>query len=176
MFLLRHQRRSAMSSSAAREVIQDWADGEAGYTFERGRMEKAVRDVCLENPAKLHSNVAAPAKPTMKLNKDDVDFIVGASMREERIRQLIHIVAGQRADGVKSKGRGSTICKRRRFDESSGQRHDSAIKVIRQAHCILHRHHGSSAGAAGPTPWSISFILSTKRSLLSPSNQLSTPS
>jgi len=67
------------SSSAPREVIQDWADGETGYTFERGRMEKAVRDVCLDNPAKLHSNIAAPAaKPTIKLNKDDIDFIVSA--------------------------------------------------------------------------------------------------
>lgn len=62
--------------SAAREVIQDWADGEGGFTFERGRMEKAVRDVCLDNPVKLHSATQSTPKPTLKLNKEDVDFIV----------------------------------------------------------------------------------------------------
>lgn len=63
------------SMSASREVIQDWADGEGGFTFERGRMEKAVRAVCLENPVKLHTPNSG-AKQTLKLNKDDVDFIV----------------------------------------------------------------------------------------------------
>ncbi|UZJ52636.1 hypothetical protein CBS101457_001956 [Exobasidium rhododendri] len=59
----------------SREVIQDWADGEAGFTFERGRMEKAVRDICLENPVKLHASKET-SKPALKLVKDDVSFIV----------------------------------------------------------------------------------------------------
>lgn len=60
---------------AAREVIQDWADGEGGYTFERGRMEAAVRNLCFEKPITLHTKTT---KPTFKLNKEDVDFIVSA--------------------------------------------------------------------------------------------------
>lgn len=62
--------------SAAREVIQDWADGEGGFTFERGRMEKAVRDVCLDNPVKLHAATQSAPKSTLKLLKEDVEFIV----------------------------------------------------------------------------------------------------
>lgn len=59
--------------AAAREVIQDWADGEGGYTFERGRMEAAVRNICFEKPVALHSNTT---KSSVKLNKEDVEFIV----------------------------------------------------------------------------------------------------
>ena len=102
--------------SAAREVIQDWADSEAGYTFERGRMEKAVREVCLDNPAKLHSSTAATTKPALKLNKDDVDFIVSASVlakieREGGKLTLLYLT-GQGAHGDKGKGRGGFIRQR----------------------------------------------------------------
>ena len=73
------------SMSASREVIQDWADGEGGFTFERGRMEKAVRAVCLENPVKLHTPNGG-VKQTLKLNKDDVDFIVSGRDKEDDCR------------------------------------------------------------------------------------------
>lgn len=63
----------AAAAAAAREVIQDWADGEGGYTFERGRMEAAVRNLCFEKPITLHTNTT---KPSIKLNKEDVEFIV----------------------------------------------------------------------------------------------------
>jgi len=74
---------------SSREVIQDWADGEAGFTFERGRMEKAVRDVCLDNPVKLRSSKEATTKPTLKLKKEDVEFIVSGSERQKDRSRIV---------------------------------------------------------------------------------------
>lgn len=80
---------SAAGAGAAREVIQDWADGEGGYTFERGRMEAAVRSICFDRPATFKPPASAgagagagagpaakPATGSVKLNKDDVELIV----------------------------------------------------------------------------------------------------
>lgn len=61
-------------ASGTREVIQEFADGEGAFTFERGRLDKAVREIFIENPVKLH--VKEAPKPSIKLNKEDVDFIV----------------------------------------------------------------------------------------------------
>lgn len=67
-------------AGAAREVIQDWADGEGGYTFERGRMESAVRSICFEKPATLKLAAPVPksaiASAGVKPKKEDIEMIV----------------------------------------------------------------------------------------------------
>lgn len=69
------------AKKAAPEVIQEWADGEGVYTFERGRMEAAVRKLCFEEPVELHSSQKATAKSSIKVKKEDVDFIVRSRER-----------------------------------------------------------------------------------------------
>lgn len=63
-------------SQSTREVIQEWADGEGGYTFERGRMEAAVRLLCFKEPVSLHKDASSSTKVSQKPNKDDVEFLV----------------------------------------------------------------------------------------------------
>lgn len=71
------------------EVIQEWADyvpapgtssGARPYTFERGRMEKAIHSVCVEMPEENRKKQAvssgATAVAAKKVKKDDVDFLV----------------------------------------------------------------------------------------------------
>ncbi|PWN39025.1 hypothetical protein IE81DRAFT_326951 [Ceraceosorus guamensis] len=75
-----------MTGRPAPEVIQEWADGDSGWTFERGRMERNVRDICFDRPAvyappattTTAAAAAAGSNSTnaIKLKKDDVDFIV----------------------------------------------------------------------------------------------------
>lgn len=106
---LRRQGRSptAMSASgkqqAAREVIQDWADGEGGYTFERGRMEAAIRDLCFDNTVSVKKPDAPAKSANGKPNREDVDFIVSVSGRES-------------AHGQRSAATRNTGCSGRRKD------------------------------------------------------------
>ena len=60
------------------QVIQEWADFDsAGYTFERGRMEKTVQSLCFgDNAATMSAQIAAGPSQGQKLKKEDVDFIV----------------------------------------------------------------------------------------------------
>ena len=60
------------------QVIQDWADFDsAGYSFERGRMEKTVQALCFgDNAVNVPAHIAAGASQGQKLKKEDVEFIV----------------------------------------------------------------------------------------------------
>ncbi|CEH19602.1 hypothetical protein CBOM_06909 [Ceraceosorus bombacis] len=40
-----------MTGRPAPEVIQEWADGDAGWTFERGRMERNVNELWISRAA-----------------------------------------------------------------------------------------------------------------------------
>ena len=62
----------------AYQVIQEWADFDsAGYSFERGRMEKTVQALCFgDNAATVPASIAAGPSQGQKLKKDDVEFIV----------------------------------------------------------------------------------------------------
>lgn len=72
------------------EVIQDWADyiptgpgvPKGPYTFERGRMEKAIQAVCVEMVDQSKEKKAAAAKANSaaakKVKKDDVEFLVSS--------------------------------------------------------------------------------------------------
>ncbi|PWN23227.1 hypothetical protein BCV69DRAFT_280840 [Microstroma glucosiphilum] len=79
-----------MAPSTQSEIIQEWADyiptpgvpSPAGpYTFERGRMEKAIRKVCIEMPEeaaqnrKKNASAAGSAGGVKKVKKEDVDFL-----------------------------------------------------------------------------------------------------
>lgn len=59
-------------------MIQEWADFDsAGYSFERGRMEKTVQALCFgDNAATVPASIAAGPSQGQKLKKDDVEFIV----------------------------------------------------------------------------------------------------
>lgn len=59
-------------------MIQEWADFDsAGYTFERGRMEKNIQAICMgDHPASTPAHIAAGPAQGQKLKRDDVDFIV----------------------------------------------------------------------------------------------------
>ncbi|KAJ9477927.1 Dihydroneopterin aldolase domain protein [Pseudozyma hubeiensis] len=67
-----------MAAKPQAEVIQEWADFDsAGYSFERGRMEKTVQALCFgDNAATVPAHVAAGPSQGQKLKKDDVDFII----------------------------------------------------------------------------------------------------
>ncbi|GAK63841.1 uncharacterized protein PAN0_003d2050 [Moesziomyces antarcticus] len=60
------------------EVIQEWADFDsAGYSFERGRMEKTVQALCFgDQAAVMPAHLAAGPAQGQKLKKEDVEFIV----------------------------------------------------------------------------------------------------
>ncbi|GAC76960.1 hypothetical protein PANT_22c00298 [Moesziomyces antarcticus T-34] len=60
------------------EVIQEWADFDsAGYSFERGRMEKTVQSLCFgDQAAVMPAHLAAGPAQGQKLKKEDVEFIV----------------------------------------------------------------------------------------------------
>ncbi|CAO1630965.1 unnamed protein product [Parajaminaea phylloscopi] len=90
------------------EVIQEWADyvpapgtpANAGpYTFERGRMEKAIHTVCVEmveeNKKKQAASAGATTAAAKKVKKDDVDFLV----RELLLTKQQAQVALQQAEG-----------------------------------------------------------------------------
>lgn len=63
------------------QVIQEWADFDsAGYTFERGRMEKNIQAICMgDHAASTPAHIAAGPAQGQKLKRDDVDFIVSRS-------------------------------------------------------------------------------------------------
>ncbi|KAJ1027048.1 hypothetical protein NDA18_003067 [Ustilago nuda] len=67
-----------MTAKPQAEVIQDWADFDsAGYSFERGRMEKTVQSLCFgDNAATVPASIAAGPSQGQKLKKEDVEFIV----------------------------------------------------------------------------------------------------
>ncbi|CBQ72217.1 conserved hypothetical protein [Sporisorium reilianum SRZ2] len=67
-----------MAAKPQAEVIQEWADFDsAGYSFERGRMEKTVQALCFgDNAATVPAHIAAGPSQGQKLKKEDVDFIV----------------------------------------------------------------------------------------------------
>ncbi|PWO01432.1 hypothetical protein FA09DRAFT_336039 [Tilletiopsis washingtonensis] len=67
-----------MSKKPVAEVIQEWADADAGWSFERGRMETSVRDICFDAPAVLPAQ--AKAGGAAKVKKEDVDFLVDELM------------------------------------------------------------------------------------------------
>nr|CDI52838.1 conserved hypothetical protein [Melanopsichium pennsylvanicum 4] len=60
------------------EVIQEWADFDsAGYSFERGRMEKTIQALCFgDNAAVLPAHIVQGPSAGQKLKKEDVDFII----------------------------------------------------------------------------------------------------
>ncbi|EST07922.1 hypothetical protein PSEUBRA_003050 [Kalmanozyma brasiliensis GHG001] len=66
-----------MAAKPQAEVIQEWADFDsAGYSFERGRMEKTVQALCFgDNAAIVPAHIAAGPSQGQKLKKEDVDFI-----------------------------------------------------------------------------------------------------
>lgn len=81
-----------MAPQSQSEIIQEWADyiptpgvpSSAGpYTFERGRMEKAIRKICVEMPEEAAQNkrknasAVGGAGAVKKVKKEDVDFLVG---------------------------------------------------------------------------------------------------
>jgi hypothetical protein len=63
------------------QVIQEWADFDsAGYSFERGRMEKTVQSLCFgDQAAVMPAHLAAGPAQGQKLKKEDVEFIVSAN-------------------------------------------------------------------------------------------------
>lgn len=84
------------------EVIQEWADyvpapgtsAKAGpYSFERGRMERAIQVVCNEMPAAnkeaAAANAGSSAALAKKVKKDDVDFLV--SLKQSFVRHFTAI-------------------------------------------------------------------------------------
>lgn len=121
---------STTKAKPAPEVIQDWADGEGGYTFERGRMEAAVRGLCFENPVKLHTSAKVAAKPAIKLKREDVDFIVSsasATSGDCSVRLSILVLTDDRTQGAtRTGGRGFGRSRRQR-DKSAGAAHDTSL-------------------------------------------------
>lgn len=77
------------------EVIQEWADylpptglpPTGPYTFERGRMEKAITVVCVEmveeSKKKAAASAAASKEAAKKVKKDDVAFLVSGGAKDE---------------------------------------------------------------------------------------------
>ena len=58
------------------EVIQEWSDFDsAGCTFERGRMEKNVQDICFKRPAGVPEALKDP-RHGVKLKQADIQALV----------------------------------------------------------------------------------------------------
>ncbi|KAJ1029300.1 hypothetical protein NDA13_002551 [Ustilago tritici] len=77
-----------MTAKPKAEVIQDWADFDsAGYSFERGRMEKTVQSLCFgENAATVPASIAAGPSKGQKL-KEDVKFIVSELLVSRQVAE-----------------------------------------------------------------------------------------
>ncbi len=72
-------------------MIQEWADFDsAGYSFERGRMEKTVQALCFgDQAAVMPAHLAAGPAQGQKLKKEDVEFIVSAKAPSPQFAQHV---------------------------------------------------------------------------------------
>ncbi|SPO23516.1 uncharacterized protein UTRI_02195 [Ustilago trichophora] len=93
-----------MAAKPQAEVIQEWADFDsAGYSFERGRMEKTVQSLCFgDNAATVPPHIAAGPSAGQKLKKDDVEFIVSELLVSRQVAEAI--LAKHRGDLEKALG------------------------------------------------------------------------
>lgn len=70
-----------LRSMSQAEVIQEWADSDgSGASFERGRMEKNIQEICIKHPAGVPSNLRDPRKG-LKLKQADIQSLVRGVLR-----------------------------------------------------------------------------------------------